>query len=91
MQPDFFVQKGEIKEVITDFSIYANCLHNIVLLYLKFHCKFNYIKHFWCYSKGYARHFCEYSLEKLCIQVPKALLSVANSTILGNYNCCREK
>ena len=83
--------KEEIEQIITDFFIYNNHSHNIVLLYHKFHCKLNHIEYFWCYSKSYARHFCKYNLEKLPIWVPKALLSIANSTILGKYKCCREK
>lgn len=90
MQPDFLAQKGEIEEIITASSIYDRS-HNIVLSYPKFHCELNHIEHFWCHSKGYARHYCEYSLEKLRTRVPEALASVANSTILGNYNRCREK
>ena len=91
MQSDFFIQKREIEEIITDFSIYANRSHNIVLLYLKFYYKLNHIKHFWYHFNGYARYFCKYSLKKLCIQLNNALSSIFNFTILGNYNCYREK
>ena len=83
-------QQGEIEEIITISSTYDRS-HNIVLSYPKFHCELNHIEHFWCHSKGYARHFYENSLEKLRIRVPEALASVANSPILGNYNRCREK
>lgn len=90
MQPDFLRQKREIEEIIIDFSIYDQS-YNIVLLYPKFYCKLNHIEYFWCYSKSYIKYFCKYNLEKLCIQIPETLASVANSTILGNYNCRREK
>lgn len=90
MQSNFLTQKEKIKKIITASSTYDRS-YNIVFSYPKFYCKLNYIEHFWCHSKGYAKHYYEYSFEKLRIQVPEALTNVANSTILSNYNCCREK
>ena len=84
MQSDFLAQKGEKERIIT-VSFTHDQSHNIILTYPKFHYELNQIEHLWCHSKGYARHFCEYNLEKLHI------VSVTNSTILGNYNCCRRK
>ena len=61
-QPDFLAQKYEIEEVIKHSS---EGQYHMVLYYPKFHCELNHIEHYWCHCKAYARHHCEYSLEKL--------------------------
>lgn len=66
MQSDFLIQKKEIDKIITVSSIY-NRFYNIILSYLKFDYKLNYIKYFWYHLKDYARYFCKYSFEKFCI------------------------
>lgn len=88
VQPDFQDQKCKIEKVIKNSS---DSNHNQVLYYPKFHCELNHIEHYWCHCKAYARHHCEYSLEKLRRRVPEALASVGNKTVLANYYCCRQK
>lgn len=76
IQPDFLDQKCEIEEVIKNF---AEGQYYKVLYYPKSHCELNHIEHYWCHCKAYARHHCDYSLER---RVSEALQSVDNEKIL---------
>lgn len=80
VQPDFQAQKYEIEESI------QNLLYHMFLYYLKFHCKFNYIRYFGYSAKQYAPFWCKYSLNDLQKRVLLSLESVTNYTFLDYYN-----
>ncbi len=86
MQPDFLAQRSEIEE-----RIQGESGRHLTLYYPKFHCELNHIEFFWCHSKRYAREGCDYSIEGLRQNVPNALASVKNSTILSCSKSCLEK
>lgn len=56
------MQKCEIEEVIKNFS---ESKYHIILYYLKFDCKLNYIEYYKFHCKAYTKHYYEYFLEKL--------------------------
>ena len=62
--------------------------NHLIIFYPKFHCKLNFIEHFWCAAKWYAREDCEYSLKALKKIVPAALDSVSAVSISRYYNHC---
>ena len=57
----------------------------------KFHCELNHIEYFWCDGKSWTRRHCKYTVEGLREDVPKALILVKSSTILGHYKSCFKK
>ena len=79
VQPDFSLQKYEIEESISN-SFYGQ--YHFVLYYPKYHCKLNYIEHFWYSVKQDSRFECKYSLNALRQYVPLVLASVSNKTYL---------
>jgi hypothetical protein len=88
IQDDFSKQKCAIEEAIKNSP---NGRHHKVMYYPKYHCELNHIEHYWCNCKHHARFECEYSLDGLRKQVPLALASVSNHTILANYHRCQRK
>jgi hypothetical protein len=64
--------------------------HRVIYL-PKFHPELNHIEFFWCQTKHFSRKMCSYSFDALRETVPRALDSVRNSTILGNYHSCLRK
>ena len=44
-----------------------------VMYYPKFYCELNHIEYFWCDGKSWTRRHCQYTLEGLREDIPKAL------------------
>ena len=82
VQPDFSSQKCEIEKLISN-SLYG--WYHLVLYYLKYHCKLNYIEHFWYSAKQHAQFECKYSLNAFRQRVPLTLASVSNKTCLSYF------
>ena len=52
--PDFLNQKCEIEESITNS---VNGAYHFMIYYPKYHCKLNYIRHFWYKTKKLTRDY----------------------------------
>jgi hypothetical protein len=80
-QRDFCEQKGSLQEALEagnqEFTFYP-----------KFHCEVNFVEHFWCEAKWYARQHCEYTLDGLREGVPAALYSIMSASVNRYFKRC---
>ena len=74
LESDFLTQKGTIAEIIEKAG------HKCIF-YPKFHCKLNFIEHYWRVIKNYARKNCDYLWVGLKKIVSQSLESVSLITI----------
>ena len=88
MQPDFLNQKCEIEESIINS---VNRKYYLVVYYPKYHCKLNYIEHFWYSAKKWARKNCQYIFKDIQRYIPRSLASISQKTILIYYHQCQQK
>jgi hypothetical protein len=60
----------------------------VVTFYLKFHCEWNFIEHFWCGATWYTSENREYSLEGVRGTVPLVVHSISSSSINRYFHWC---
>lgn len=80
-QPDFKGQKEWLREVVEKAG------HEIIY-FPKFHCELNYIELIWAYFKGTLRRNCEFSFDKLKVQVEEIMSSIPLPLVRSSARHC---
>lgn len=73
-QPDFVEQKEWLSEEVVKTG-------HLIDYFPKFHCELNCIERVWGYSKRIVRGECDYTIESLRLNVPKAINSIPPDTM----------